>query len=394
MATIGWLTEQWLHNIDSNVSSNGNVRIDSINHNGTNLRITGIMAITMRGPSSSYYGYYVYGAYGTPKSGGEQKILENNQKVYSGNYASKSFDVTIPNVAASATSAEFTCRFRDGKSQFFDKTLKWTINFDASGTAPTITGLSVTSRTYNSFTANTTISNWGSGGDRTFRVLKVLKEQYSAGKDALGKQSYNSSTSAVSLTVSRASADDIVGTAFDIKGASKYYLGIYADNGTKDSRFADTTQYATPPAPLSAFSDPTYADSTAGKVTATFTMTGGNTTLNSTNTVTNEYRYSTNNGSSYSSWTSAGTGTPQTSKSFTITVPAGSQCIVQARQTYEGQASTSSEKKFTAPIYHKAYGSVNSKAVRFKNGYVSVNGAAKPIKKVYASVNGKAKRIF
>ena len=114
---------------------------------------------------------------------------------------------------------------------------------------PSSLSFSVTGRTYKSFTANTVVGNWG-GGSSCTRVFKVLKAQYTGGQDALGKTSTSSSTGNVSITVGTGNYDDLVGTAFDVKGAGGYYLGLYAANEGGATRYGPNTVYYTPPAPL------------------------------------------------------------------------------------------------------------------------------------------------
>lgn len=222
-----------------------------------------------------------------------------------------------------------------------------TITLSSTASAPSGLALTVTGRTYNSFTADTKIGNWN-GGTNTKRVFKVLKEKYVSGKDAIGKSSTSNSTSNVSLTVTRSGADDIVGTAFDILGASKYYVGLWANSSGGTTTLSPNTQYATPPAPLATLSKTSVASSTSNSITHTVTIVGGNTSVNSTNEVYTDYRYSIDGGSTYTDWLSDLPASPQTAKTFTFTSTYGASCKVQARQVYEGQYSEVKELSFTA----------------------------------------------
>ena len=213
---------------------------------------------------------------------------------------------------------------------------------------PSSLSFSVTGRTYKSFTANTVVGNWG-GGSSCTRVFKVLKAQYTGGQDALGKTSTSSSTGNVSITVGTGNYDDLVGTAFDVKGAGGYYLGLYAANEGGATRYGPNTVYYTPPAPLASITQSQSGSNTANSVTHTIKIKGGASTINNSNAVTTQYRYSTDGGSSYISWTNiSGTASAWVEKSFTFTSTYGASIKVQARQVYQSQYSETKELGYTA----------------------------------------------
>ena len=204
-------------------------------------------------------------------------------------------------------------------------------------------GLTITnvSSTYNSITGTIGVSDWGGGTD-TYHEFLVLESAYT--QSGLPQRYESSTTNPATLTVTNSSTAG-TGGAITIKGASTYYIGQYASNGTATTR-QDGGTVATPPAPLQSV---TYTQTQgSSNVTVNVTITGGTSTNNSSNTVTTYYRYSVNGGSSYSSWTSAGTGTAWTAKTASFSCAYGASVVIQAKQTYSSKDSEVKQVSFTA----------------------------------------------
>lgn len=309
------------------------LNITSITHSGTNLRVTGQVGARN---ISSYYSYYSYPVYVTPGNGGQQTLLSGGERVTGGSIKTVNFDVTIPNVSASTTSYSFPVYINMNNGTAV-ATLYWTISFSSSVVVTPPSGLNIpniVSRAYNSFTVNTVVASWGNGVN-SYRVFKVLESPYEANVSALGKQSYSNSTGNVPLTVGTNDYDNLVGTAFAIKGAGDYYLGLYADNEAGSTRYAESAVRHTPPAPLASITVAQTPSQTANVVTHTATITGGGSTYNNANNVTTYYRYSNDAGATYSNWTAIGNpATPWTSKTISFTSEYGRGIIIQAKQTY------------------------------------------------------------
>ena len=155
MASSGWQTQQNVYTYNSNVTFVSNIRIDSITHSGTNLRVTGAVMFGARG-TSGYYATYTYGVQEKPGNGSYTQIVPANGqiKVGSGNDRTSTFDVTISNVSTSTTSYSFpvaykACYNSGCSSTYWTATKNWTITFDASS-APTGLYANNLSSTYNS----------------------------------------------------------------------------------------------------------------------------------------------------------------------------------------------------------------------------------------------------
>lgn len=223
------------------------------------------------------------------------------------------------------------------------KTPSITGSLPAGGTGPSGLYINSITSTYNSVSATVGLSSYGTtSGSKTLELI-VLEQTYVAGLP----HRYSSATDgrlSYSTTVNNSSAASAAGS-ITIKGAGMYYTGVYAKNGTKESRLAGPSVY-TPPSPLQSITYTQTQNST--NVTVNLTITGGTSSDNNSNTVTTYYRYSTNGGSSYSSWTSAGTGTPWTAKTASFTCPYNASIVVQAKQTYQSKDSTTKQISFTS----------------------------------------------
>lgn len=354
MATSGWQTEKFYHASGNAgvVDWYGNIYISSITHSGTNLRVVGKFRLAARG-SSGYSAYYVNGMKGSmtnssgSKIGTTQTLLGNNVKLYVGSVVDKDFDVTISGVATTTTSYSlgfrmWACYNSSCSSTFWDVTKYWTINFDPSS-APSGLYINNISTAYNSVSATVGVGSWGSTGTNSLSML-VLTQQYVAG---LPHRWSNTKSGALSFstTVSNSSSCADAG-CITIKGAGTYYTGVYAQNGAGvESRLAGPAVY-TPPAPMTSLTYTQTQQSTNVKINVS--TVGGSSSNNNSNSVTTYMRYSTNGGSSYSSWTSMGSGNAWNTYTGNFTCGYGSNVIIQTKQTYQGQDSTVKSVSFTA----------------------------------------------
>lgn len=280
----------------------------------------------------------------------------------------------------------------------YSHTISVSVSVPTFATNPSGLSVSVSSRTYDSFTLAGSLTSWGThtGSNQAFCLGVLVSNATSWSFGRLEWVNTNpGETKSFSGTVNNSSTPGDGGTT--IKGASPYKVGVYARNGSGLYSWAlnSSVQY-TPPAPLTSvlFSNAGY---TFTKRKVTFTATGSNSTKNSTNTVTFYYRYKKSTDSSYSSWISLGTGAATSSKTATIELDGSTTYNFQFKQTYQGQDSVVSTPNFTTPAVPAQgilYGSVNGKTKKITKLYGSVNGQSKEIVKLYGPVNGKAKRIY
>lgn len=354
MATSGWQTEKFYHASGNAgyVDWYGNIYISSITHSGTNLRVIGKFRLAARG-TSGYSAQYVYGMRGSmtnnsgSKIGTTQTLLGNNVRLYVGSTVEKDFDITVSGVATTTTSYSlgfemWACYNSSCSSKYWDVTKYWTINFEPSA-APSGLYINNISTAYNSVSATVGVGNWGSTGTNSLSML-VLTQPYVAG---LPHRWSNTKSGALSFTttVNNSSGCPSAG-CITIKGAGTYYIGVYAQNGAGvESRLAGPAVY-TPPAPMTSLTYSQTQQSTNVKINVS--TVGGSSSDNNSNSVTTYMRYSTNGGSSYSSWTSMGSGNAWNTYTGNFTCAYGSNVIIQTKQTYQGQDSAIKSVSFTA----------------------------------------------
>lgn len=333
MASSGW---QGQKNIQTSVYPHMalNLRVDSISHSGTTLTVKGIVRVICTS------GYIAYNNATVSLTGGGSKTI--NLNLSSGGTADTgTFTCTISNVSATTTSKSVTASLSAGSVA--SGSASWTLSFNASTTPPTGLYINNVSSTWNSVTGTVGLSSYGNGSGTKTLEMSVLTQSYVPGLPHRLEQVTDGSMSKT-FTVSNSSAYPAAGS-IDIKGAGTYYTGVYASNGSEVTRYAGGS-IATPPSPLQSITYSATQGST--NVTISITVTGGTSTNNNSNTVTTYYRYSTNGGSSYSSWTSAGTGTTWTAKTASFTCNYGASVVVQAKQTYSGKDSAVKQITFTA----------------------------------------------
>lgn len=158
-----------------------------------------------------------------------------------------------------------------------------------------------------------------------------------------------------------------------MKGLLHYKLGWWMSNPYGNTSGFNSTLRYLPPAPLATLS---YTQTQgATNVTVNVTITGADSTKNYSDTVTTYYRYSTNGGSTYSSWTSAGTGTPWTSKTASFTCAYKANVVIQAKQTYHSMDSEVKSVSFTATS-GTAPSSLSSSITASTWNSVTMNGSA------------------
>ena len=246
-------------------------------------------------------------------------------------------------------------------------------------TAPTGLTTSMVSRTWNSVTLSGAITDYGDPDDRAGRYVEVGI----APSNATGYgQRYATMSTADALTTGNKTI-----THANLVGCAAFKIGTYAHNTKKFAQVLQSTVYYLPPHdPVSVNIDS--FTGAGGVYTAVCTGTGAaadGTSNVSGAQVIGEYRYSTDNGSTYSNWTevSATAITPNTAQTFTITGIAQDSLIVQYRQKNASD---------TTQISGVVYDTEN--ATIADHLYVSVNGQSKEVQKLYVSVNGQSKRVI
>ncbi len=226
-------------------------------------------------------------------------------------------------------------------------------------TDPSTPSVTVKSKTYNSVTFNVSISSYGNPSGENDRYIEAA---------LLETNSYDGSTSnrrrwqvAYRTTNANITVDNngsynggSDGKGLTIAGNNRYYYGGYATN-TKKTKSVVTGQVYTPCPPLATLAYVSQAYSAYNKVNAKINYTrqsdGG------AETRTGYYRYSTDGGSTYSSWMSFGTVSVAvgTTGNFTASLPTASSITLQAKlNTPNGGDSTVKTITFSTLTTHTA----------------------------------------
>lgn len=230
-----------------------------------------------------------------------------------------------------------------------------TITIPSQASAPSGLSYSVQSVAWNSVTGKASVSSFGGTGSSLQFIINKTAGSFG------DRFAYEVATTATSGTKTCTTSNAVfkspsnLDTTWPVKGCMTFYPGGWASNtaGLTAGAISSTAQY-TPPSPLTSLTKTSSsASTTANEITHTISMTGGTSGSGTTGNnyavnVDHQYRYSTNGGSSYSDWTSAGTGLTSATKSFTFKSVYGASCKVQARQVYQSKASETKELTFTA----------------------------------------------
>ena len=345
MASSGWQSETLIYGPIDGINIIGNIRIDGITHSGSDLRVWGTIAVGARRQYGSATGvYFNAGIYAAAVNQSDAQILGNYEYLMTSQDQYRNFDVTISNVSSASTSYSFSVRYH---SEYFDRTLSWTIYFDQSGTSPTGLTASLVAVGEDWAMMNVSIDSYGSPSTSANRYIEAA---------VLGSSTYGNpyryaksmeTTSAMIIVPGSPGGGSLI-----ITPNTQYYYGGCATN-TVQSASTVTGTFVTLPAEPSL----TAVDQGHGQID--FTVSHGN--EGSAKTVTEEY--STDGGST---WTTITGGT------FTLTLVA--QTVVTVRRISD--AGESVETVTVTPT--------------FTNGiYASVSGQSERVEHVYAPVEGR-----
>ena len=191
-------------------------------------------------------------------------------------------------------------------------------------TNPSTPSVTLKSKTYNSATFGVSISSYGNPSSTSGRYIEAaIMAQSTYGNS----YRYATASNTTSATITVTNSSNTGSTALTITGNAKYWYGGYATN-TKKSVSTVTGTFYTPCPPLSALSLSSQSYATYNTVRAVISYTrqsdGG------AQTRTGYYRYSTDGGTTWSSWTSFGT-VSNTTGTFTATLPTSASITLQAK---------------------------------------------------------------
>lgn len=273
------------------------------------------------------------------------------------------------------------------------------VTIPAQYTDPSTPSVTVKSKTHNSVTFGVSISSYGNPSGESGRYIEAALLQNNSYDGSTSNRrrwqvAYRTTSANIKVDNNGSYNGGSDGLGLTITGNSRYYYGGYATN-TKRTKSVVTGQVYTPCPPLSALALSSQAYSAYDKVTATMSYTrqsdGG------AQTRTGYYRYSTDNGATWSSWVSFGT-VSNTTGTFTIpNLPTDKTVLVQAKLTTSNggdsetkQTSFSTKTTHTAPNFSNfVYEDTSADAIALtNNNQIFIQGQSQP--KVTISTANKA----
>ena len=279
-------------------------------------------------------------------------------------------------------------------------------SFSATGgAAPSGGYITYNSSTYDSVTATTGVSNWGSG--YSYRRVQSIIVMGSSANDFTtidssnwiqkGRLVYEAPVSTTSLqqTMRQDNYTDAYNGPLNLKGMRHYMLAYWNSTNVGNTHALDATVRYMPPAP----SIITYTKTASGTSEVyTISFVGDTSEKNSTSyerpNLSRTIRYKIGNGS----WVYVDNDTVATVgfvTSFQITLPAGATATIEGWMTYHGmQSQVTSISVMNMSTGVALYGSVNNESKLLGPVYASVNGRTKKIVRIYASVGGATKKVY
>lgn len=388
---MAWLNEQTWFTYSSNIRLIGNINPSSITHNGSTLRIQGTIAAGARGSSNYSFYYLDYTSYAQPE-GGSKIALGAKGKTWKVGQADThvTFDVTLSNVPAAATSRSFYVNFYGPNTNSVKATLYWTINFSASGSAPSDYSATNVSSNWDSITFDSLIGNTG-GLALSSHCPCVSKIPLVGGASKYENKYIN--TASVNTTVSNSSTP-INSPDWTIKGCGYYYVGAFAENAAGKLYGQGPGTY-TPPAPSTmTATDPGGEGTKNYSVVFKGDVDKNHTTYDTAN-LTRAVRYKVNDAAEWTYVVQDQQALIGDETTFTVRIPGSQSAVIEGWQTYHGlQSEVKTLTLYNGNAPSRVYGPVDGQSKLAVKLYGSVDGESKNIVKLYGSVDGKSKAIL
>lgn len=314
-------------------------------------------------------------------------------------FSGQQTDAAVASVSFSISTSGGTY---SGSSSSVSGFLDWSgsVTVPAQTTGPSGLQLEILSQTWNSVTMRGKVTDWGSGSSDFSRHFAIM-DGNSSGSTWLGRiEKYidGNSTDWGTVTTSNATADATLDGGINLIGQTFYKVGLWASTNVGATKTDSSGLCRTPTAPIEALTL-TKSD-TANGYDVTISITGGDNTKNADYDSSNWYRYSLDNGATWSTPVrGSNDARPWVTKTFTVSVSRAHKIIVEAQQGYYDMSGwdgyAHSETKTAQLVLEPAlYGSVQGVSKKVKKLYGPVNGQSKKIIKLYASVNGQSKLIY
>ena len=411
MASSGWQDEQTWFTYSSNVYLIGNIRVDSISHSGTNLRIRGKIAAGARGNNNYGFYYSDYTSYAQPEGGSKMALGSEGRWWKVGQDDTYvDFDVTLSNVPASTTSRSFYVNFYGPNTSSVQSTLRWNLSFDASGSAPSGGYINYetcgwdANNNWSYINALAGLSSWG-GIAGTFELIAVVGNTNGDADnvttvDSIARRVWRyTTTNANELTHEYTARQNNTYMGIDdpivMYGLTHYKLGFWHWNSVGNTHGLDQTLRYLPPTP----SKFTYTDP-GGEGTKNYPIVfkgdaDKNQTTYDTASLTRTVRYKVNNAANWTYVVQDSQALIGAETSFTVSVPGSQSAVIEGWQTYHGmQSEVKTLNLFNGNAPSRVYVPINGQSKLATKLYGSVNGQSKEIVKLYGSVDGHAVAIL
>ena len=388
---MAWLNEQTWFTYSSNIRLIGNIYISSITHTGTKLRIKGTIAAGARGSSSYRFYYSDYTSYAQPEGGNKIALGAKGRTWKVGDSdVHVDFDVTLSNVAASATSRSFYVNFYGPNTNSVKATLYWTVRFSASGSAPSDYSATNVSSNWDSITFDSLIGNTG-GLALSSHCPCVSKIPLVGGASKYENKYTN--TASVNTTVSNSSTP-INSPDWTIKGCGYYYVGAFAENAAGKLYGQGPGTY-TPPAPSTmTATDPGREGTKVYPVVFAGVVENNNATYD-TSELTRTVRYKVDNADEWTYVVQDQEALIGAETTFTVRIPGSQSAVIEGWQTYHGlQSEVKTLTLYNGNAPSRVYGPVDGQSKLAVKLYGSVNGVSKEMVKAYGSVDGVSKAML
>lgn len=261
-------------------------------------------------------------------------------------------------------------------------------NIPTGYTAPSLSSVKVNSKTYNS--VNLTVKGSYGVGTGSYQIEGGVGAQNAWQSPSLRSAAVFDGRTEYTVTVNNNSTQT---TTLNLIGNQKLWYGGYIYNGYTGGGEMKGDVYLPCP-PLSALSLSSQAYATYNTVNAVLSYTRQ--TDGGAETRTGKYRYSTDNGATWTAWTSFGT-VSSTTGTFTAQLPTSKTVLLQARlDTPNGGASEAKQVSITTKTTHTApnfsnftYEDISSGALALtNNNQIFIQGQSQP--KVTISTANKA----
>lgn len=377
MATSGWQNEQFIKQCMTNYYYNGNIYVSSITHSGTNLRVTGQVALCSRGTSGYRYNWQNI-IYANVAGSGNTQIRASGY-YYVGTDTYCDFDVTIANVAATTTSYSLAVNFN---SYNINVTLYWTLSFDASAIAPSGLTATLGSVSDTSAVITASLSSYGTPSSDANRYI----EASILGQSTYGGQyryDYTKAVKTTTLTIDNNSKTNS-SNPLTITPNTSYWYGAYATNASLSTSTVSGT-FTTLPARITSASVKYDPD---GFVVPVYRIYLSYASEGSANDVIRYYKIGDGD------WV-VGSKTQDIVNIAASKITETVTVALQRRGGDDGDTAANTYYVTITPFTNaKLYGSVNGRSKKITKLYGSVGGVSKKITKLYGSVDGVAKLIY